>query len=245
MHVDDRSCEPMDSESATMFPRVPLGSIRNSSELQWLACGPNVQACHFTAYNVNGYKFRTLSREEGLKTQNSGVHVTSDTRSYTSKRDSNVAVGGVAYYGKLVDIIELNYSGQFKVVLFRCIWVNTASGRRIKQDVLGHTLVNFSNWIHIGDREDDEPYILASEARLVYYVDDEVDKEWSVIVHVKPRDLFDMGDIYEHCEVELSPQPSLTGLAECDVDGLSLIREGEVEEPTNAAFDTCEEAFDS
>ncbi|XP_025647406.1 uncharacterized protein [Arachis hypogaea] len=156
---------------------VPLGSIRHSSELQWLACGPNVQASRFTAYNVNGFRFRTLSREEGLKTQNSGVHVTSDTRSYASKRDSNIAVGGVSYYGKLVDIIELNYSGQFTIVLFRCIWVNTTPGRGIKQDVLGHTLVNFSNPIHVGDREDDEPYILASEARLVYYVEDEVDKD--------------------------------------------------------------------
>ncbi|XP_020972663.1 uncharacterized protein LOC110269282 [Arachis ipaensis] len=145
--------------------QVSLGNIKHSSELQWLACGPNVQASCFTTYNVNGFKFRTLSREEGLKTQNSGVHVTSDTRSYASKRDSNVAVGGVSYYEKLMDIIELNYSGQFTVILFR--------------------------W-----------------ARLVYYVDDEVDKEWSVIVHVKPRDLFDMGDIYEYCEVELSPQQS-------------------------------------
>ncbi|KAL4306730.1 hypothetical protein AHAS_Ahas16G0207500 [Arachis hypogaea] len=125
---------------------VPLGSIRHSSELQWLACGPNVQASRFTAYNVNGFRFRILSREEGLKTQNSGVHVTSDTRSYASKRDSNIAE-------------------------------NTTSGRGIKQDVLGHTLVSFSKPIHVGDREDDEPYILASEARLVYYVEDEVDKE--------------------------------------------------------------------
>ncbi|XP_025628517.1 uncharacterized protein [Arachis hypogaea] len=123
--------------------------------------------CYLPAYNVNGFRFRTLSREEGLKTQNSGVHVTSDTRSYASKRDSNVAVGGVLYYGKLVDIIELNYSGQFTVILFRCIWTNTTSGRGIKQDVLGHTLVNFSNLIHVGDREDDEPYILASKAHLV------------------------------------------------------------------------------
>ncbi|QHO00912.1 uncharacterized protein DS421_13g410410 [Arachis hypogaea] len=118
-------------------------------------------------------------------------------------------------------------------------------GRGIKQDVLGHTLVNFSNPIHVGDREDDEPYILASEARLVYYVEDEVDKEWSVVVLVKPRDLFDMGDIHEHCEVELSPQSSLSECTECEVEGLSLIREGDLEEPTNDAFDTHEEAVES
>ncbi|XP_020972577.1 uncharacterized protein LOC110269226 [Arachis ipaensis] len=131
--------------------KVTLGSSMHSNELQWLACGPNVQVSRYTSYNVNGFMFRTLSREEGLKTQNSGVYITSDTRSYTSKHDSNVAVGSVSYYEKLVDIIKLNYSGQFTVVLFRCIWANTTSGRGIKHDSLGHTVVNFSHPIHTGD----------------------------------------------------------------------------------------------
>ncbi|XP_057761056.1 uncharacterized protein LOC130981482 [Arachis stenosperma] len=149
---------------------VQFGSTDHSNELQWLACGSRAQASRYQAYNVNGFKFRTMSREEGMKTQNSGVYVTSDTRSYASKRDANVAVGGVSYYGRLVDIIELNYSGQFTVVLFKCLWADTTLGRGIRQDVLGHTCVNFANPIHTGDREDDEPYILASEARLVFYV---------------------------------------------------------------------------
>ncbi|XP_052109555.1 uncharacterized protein LOC107465708 [Arachis duranensis] len=228
----------------TVLYQVPLGIIRHSKELQWFACGPNVQASRFTTYNMNEFKFRTLSREEGLKTQNNGVHVTSDTRSYASKRDSNVAVGSISYYGQLVDIIELNYSGQFTVILFRCIWANTTFGRGIKQDILCHTLVNFSNPMHTGDRKDDEPYILVSEARLVYYVDDDVNKEWSVVVHVKLRDLVDMGEENDHCELELSPQPSLTGLAECNVEGFLLIKEGDLEETTNDAFDTGEEAID-
>ncbi|XP_057723991.1 pentatricopeptide repeat-containing protein At1g06710, mitochondrial-like [Arachis stenosperma] len=94
--------------------QVPLESIMHSNELQWLACGPNVQVSRFTSYNVNGFKFRTLSREERLKAQNSRVHVTFDTRSYASKRNNNVAVGSILYYGKLVDIIELNYSGKLE-----------------------------------------------------------------------------------------------------------------------------------
>ncbi|QHO19873.1 uncharacterized protein DS421_11g332860 [Arachis hypogaea] len=111
----------------------------------------------------------------------------------------------VSYYEKLVDIIELNYSGQFTIVLFRCIRANTTSDRGIKQDSLGHTVVNFSHPIHNGHREDDEPYILASEAHLVYYVDDEADKEWSVVVHVNLRDMFDMGEDIGQCQFELFP----------------------------------------
>ncbi|XP_057746407.1 uncharacterized protein LOC130965663 [Arachis stenosperma] len=140
----------------------------------------------FGAYNVNEYKFRTITKEDGLKTQNSGVYVSSNTRSYASMRNNRVTVGSVPYYGKIVDIIELNYSCHFTVVLFRCIWVDTTTSRGMKQDHLGLTSVNFTRPIHTGDREEDEPYILASESHLVYYVRDEVDQEWSVVVHVKP-----------------------------------------------------------
>ncbi|XP_016185472.1 uncharacterized protein LOC107627126 [Arachis ipaensis] len=223
---------------------IPLGNTMDSREMQWLACDPNIQARRFKAYNVNRFMFKTLPREDGMRTQNSGVCVTSDTRSYASAHDSNVAVGGVSYYGRLVDIIELNYSGQITVVLFRCLWADTMPGRGIKQDVLGHTYVNFSNPIHTCDREDDESYILLSEACLVYYVEDEVDKEWSVVVHVKSRELFDMGEYNEHCEVELFLQPSLTDLSECDVEGMSLTRVGDLEVPMIGAIDIGEEAAD-
>ncbi|KAH1097059.1 hypothetical protein J1N35_013980 [Gossypium stocksii] len=48
--------------------------------------------------------------------------------SYASVRDSNLVKGNVEYYGLLTDIIELDYYGKWKVVLFRGDWadVNTA-----------------------------------------------------------------------------------------------------------------------
>ncbi|KAG7585502.1 putative transposase Ptta/En/Spm plant [Arabidopsis thaliana x Arabidopsis arenosa] len=55
-------------------------------------------------------------------------------------------------------------------------------------------MVNFSRLIHSRNGEEDEPYVLASQARLVYYVEDPQEKGWSVVVHVQPRDLYDMGD---------------------------------------------------
>ncbi|MED6160321.1 hypothetical protein PIB30_050450, partial [Stylosanthes scabra] len=63
--------------------------------------------------------------------------------------------------------------------------------------------------MHSSKKEDDEPYILASEAQLVYYVEYVVDKEWSVVVHVKPRDLFDMGEDNELADVGFTPEPGL------------------------------------
>ncbi|KAM3358193.1 hypothetical protein P3S68_021124 [Capsicum galapagoense] len=32
---------------------------------------------------------------------------------------------------------------------------------------------------------------------MIYYIDDENDKEWSVVAHLKSRDLFHMGEIDE------------------------------------------------
>ncbi|KAM3382468.1 hypothetical protein P3S68_008042 [Capsicum galapagoense] len=52
---------------------------------------------------------------------------------------------------------------------------------------------------------DDDSYIEASQANMVYYVDDKNDKQWSVAVHQKPRDLFDMGDIDEEEIYENEP----------------------------------------
>ncbi|KAL4344463.1 hypothetical protein AHAS_Ahas11G0180900 [Arachis hypogaea] len=77
-------------------------------------------------------------------------------------RDNRVAVGSVPYYEKIMDIIELNYSCHFRVVLFKCVWADTTTSRGIKQDHLGITRVSFSRPIHTSDREEDEPYILAS-----------------------------------------------------------------------------------
>ncbi|KAK7349692.1 hypothetical protein VNO77_07266 [Canavalia gladiata] len=162
--------------------------------LLYLAEGPEMQATRFTAYNINGYKFRTLARDKGLKTQNSGVFGTFGTRSYSSNSDTQMRFGGVPYYGKLVDIIELSYNGLFKVTLFKCEWANTTNPRGIKTDNLGYTSINFARLIHTGENEDDEPYIKACEAQMVYYVDDEKDKGWSIPIHLKPRDLYDMGE---------------------------------------------------
>ncbi|WVZ13620.1 hypothetical protein V8G54_011186 [Vigna mungo] len=149
-----------------------------STDLKFLARGPLDNARRFTAYNINGFKFRTLTRDEGLRTQNSG----------------ELKASRLIYYGKLEDVIELNYYGQFKVVLFKCKWVDTTRERGYKRDQWNFNCVNFDRLIHIGNREEHEPYIEASQAQMVYYVDDVVNEGWSGVVHLKPRDLYEMGE---------------------------------------------------
>ena len=64
------------------------------------------EAKQFKRYVINGVKFRTKDSETTRKTQNNGVCI--------------VTEGGVTYYGVLIDIIELNYSNEYRYVLFKC-----------------------------------------------------------------------------------------------------------------------------
>ncbi|XP_072054334.1 uncharacterized protein [Arachis hypogaea] len=166
-------------------------------EIKWLAEGPNDIVKRFEEFNVHGFKFRTMKKDQGLKTQNCGVVMSAITNSVSNGRNPIIVASDNTYYGKVVDMIELDYFGKLRIVLFKCIWVDTTLNKGIKIDQFGITSVNFSNLIHTGDNETDEPFILATDARMVYYVDDPVDEGWCSVCHMKPRDLYDMGDLNE------------------------------------------------
>ncbi|KAM3376457.1 hypothetical protein P3S68_015172 [Capsicum galapagoense] len=82
-----------------------------SYEMKFLAQGPARDARRFSVYNINGFKFRTFSREQGLKTHNSGVFLVSNTLCVTSSAHRHATQADLSYYEKLEDIIELNYYG--------------------------------------------------------------------------------------------------------------------------------------
>lgn len=120
-----------------------------------------------------------MRREEYRKTQNSGVVVEGEKGSY---------------YGKLTDIIELDYLCKYKVVLFRCDWVDIRPSRGLKKDKYGFPLVNFSrSSVHTGEALKDDPFIISSQARQVFYIEDLKDGGWSHVIRTKPRDTYDMG----------------------------------------------------
>ncbi|KAH0776359.1 hypothetical protein KY290_007770 [Solanum tuberosum] len=100
-----------------------------SINFKFLARGPSVNARRITVYNINGSRFQTLAQEEGLETQNKGVFLTSKTSCVASSVDKNLRQVELPYYGKLEDIIEINYNGRFRVVLFKSKWANTSRDR--------------------------------------------------------------------------------------------------------------------
>ncbi|CAL0302169.1 unnamed protein product [Lupinus luteus] len=152
-----------------------------TDELRWLARGPSEVVRRYTGYVINGFRFHTKTRERHLKTQNNGVVV----RTKTINNEIN-------YYGSLTDIIQLDYSGRYKVVLFKCDWVDIKKG--VKKDKLGMTMVNFKFLKHTGKHILDDPFIFASQAKKIFFVHDERNKDWPVVVNAKVKDMCDMCD---------------------------------------------------
>ncbi|KAK5824746.1 hypothetical protein PVK06_019530 [Gossypium arboreum] len=152
-----------------------------------------------------GLRFHTKSLERLRRTQNCGIIVNSSITRYASARESNPVEGNVEYYGLLINIIELDYYGKQKVVLFQCDWADVNTARGIKNDQFGFTMVNFSRLIHIGEQLIDERYVFSSQVKQVFYSKDPTDEGWYVVLRNTPRDLFDIGngsrdDIVERSE---------------------------------------------
>ena len=81
--------------------------------------GPNRAAKKYSGYILNGYRFHTKYRDAKCTTQNSGVFLTALTTSVASSKDQNPLVSYVNYYGAIEDIFEVDYWGEFFVVLFK------------------------------------------------------------------------------------------------------------------------------
>ncbi|XP_020085892.1 uncharacterized protein LOC109708518 [Ananas comosus] len=152
---------------------------RVSTELLQLARGPDRRVFCYSGYLINGFRFHTKEREETLKSQNSGVWVQGDD-GYCS-RD---------YFGQLLDIIELQYQGSNKVFLFKCHWWDVCTvGRGYREDNDGFFAVNTDRQLPTNAID---PYVLASQAQQVYYVEDINDPKWHFVIKTRPRDLYDI-----------------------------------------------------
>ncbi|GLT29174.1 hypothetical protein SLA2020_040560 [Shorea laevis] len=56
-------------------------------------------------------------------------------------------------------------------------------------------LVNFNRLSHTGSNSSDDPYIFASQASKVFYIEDTREKDWQVVKHVKVRGAFELGKV--------------------------------------------------
>lgn len=112
--------------------------------------------------------------------QNSGVSLAASTPSFSSSRDENPITGNVTYYGSIEEIIELFYLGHSSVILFGCVWYH------VEKDKHGLVRVDRNKQICAN-----EPFILASQAHQVFYVEDQKSKGCCYVVQNLRRDKFD------------------------------------------------------
>ncbi|KAH0725289.1 hypothetical protein KY284_001154 [Solanum tuberosum] len=154
--------------------------------IKQLSKGPNFVAKRYSGYLINGYRFHIRQSDARRKTQNSGVTLVASTTSFASLKDKNPIAVDLTYYGRIVDIVELDYYSHFKVVLFMCDWYE------VEKDIYGLTYVYFNKRC-----SQEEPFVLASQVHQCFYVQDLYDQDRHYVMKTFPRDLFNMSDEFE------------------------------------------------
>ncbi|CAE5980487.1 unnamed protein product [Arabidopsis arenosa] len=98
----------------------------------------------------------------------------------SSARDTRHIANMVVYYGVIQEIILLDYH-MFQVPIFKCKWANKGNGVREDEDF---TLVNLN--VNQSAYRDDL-YILASQAKQVFYSKEDDSSPWLVVMRAPPR----------------------------------------------------------
>ncbi|XP_028184604.1 uncharacterized protein LOC114371338 [Glycine soja] len=145
-----------------------------SDTLRLLVVGLNMNVPTWKGYDINQYSFYTKSQDDKSSVQNSGVSVDGQSEHFCSAADNNPIEACMPYYGVIEEIWEVDY-GEFRVPLFKCKWVNGNTG--VRKDKMGFTLVDLKK---VGYKDD--PFIMAAQARQVFYVEDPCDSRWAVVL---------------------------------------------------------------
>ena len=151
---------------------------------------------------MNGFTWYTRKQDGKCTVQNSGVTL----EALSSSGDTSDS-----YYGWIEEIWELDYV-VLKIPVFSCKWIENRHG--VRRDKDGFTLVNFDR---LGYQHD--PFILAKQAKQVFYVLDPADKHWHVVLSGKRRivGVENVVDEGEYDQFDDVPAFS-TGIADVPVD---------------------------
>ncbi|XP_062119426.1 uncharacterized protein LOC133833422 [Humulus lupulus] len=148
--------------------------------LRWLSLGPTRLAIKHDVFIINGCRFNTKARDDVRVTQNSGVSIVAQTLQVSSARDKNPIYGEMKFYGVIQEIWELDYR-EFRMPMFKCDWVDSKSG--VEKEKLGFIKVDLNK---IGHKKDS--FIMASQAKQLFYVEDPTSSRWSIVLASQPRD---------------------------------------------------------
>jgi hypothetical protein len=144
-----------------------------------LARGPLPEVRTYPMYFVNGYRFHTEHHASKRATYNCGVCITAEYGDYN---------------GILEEILEVEYPALplKRCVLFRCRWFDPTLNRGTRV----HDKYKSIEVLRKGKLNVFEPFILASQATQVTYVDypstSRAASEWVAVCKVHPRDWVDV-----------------------------------------------------
>ena len=153
--------------------QVPLDSTEHDETLKWIAYGLRCSARSYTGFIVNGLRFHTTLVDR--KSQNSGVYYEATAVCRSSATDTSQVVDLVSYYGRVTGIILVDYN-IFYVPLFRCQWAVKGNGVKIED---GFILVNKN---HSQASFASDPYILASQAKQIFYSREDESSNWYIVM---------------------------------------------------------------
>ena len=105
------------------------------------------------------------------------------TLQVASAKDTRPVTTEMMFYGVIKEIWMLDYIS-FMIPVFKCDRVDSKNG--IKVDELGFTSVDLSR---VGHKSDS--FILASQAKQVFYVPDQLDPKWSIVLSSPQRKYYD------------------------------------------------------
>ena len=100
-----------------------------------------------------------------------------ESMQFSSSKDKNPKLAAIPYYGIIKEIWVVDYV-KIKFPIFKCKWVDVNNGVNI--DWLGFTLVDL-NSRSFGD----EPFIMADQAKQVFYITDQANTMWFVALQGK------------------------------------------------------------
>ncbi|CAL2248300.1 unnamed protein product [Prunus armeniaca] len=196
-----------------------------SENLRWLATSPSMAVPSYRSYLIKGIKFNTKAQDDVRAVQNSGVYLLAHTMQVASAKDKNSIVSNMGFYGVIQDIWDLNHQ-KFTIIVFRCDWIDSTSGLVV--DELGFTLVDLSK---IGHRNNQ--FVMASQVKQVFFVDDPMHHGWSVVLSMPNREYNDvigddvLGDVRIECEPFTKRMPNVDTFDElAGESGSQNIRDG-------------------
>ncbi|CAM8913860.1 unnamed protein product [Rhodiola kirilowii] len=146
--------------------------------VKWLMAGPRPIVYMWRSFDINGFCFHTKYQYQRSVVQNSGVTLVAETTNISSARDRNPISAPLNYFGVIEEIWELDYV-KLQVPVFKCKWVNHSA---VRTDEFGMTFVDFRR-----EGYKDEPFIMAEQARQVFYVQDPSDKNLFIVLHGKQQ----------------------------------------------------------